>query len=219
MKLYTGPFSVFGGKVQIAVAEKRIDCEVEFVPFNFTDRYSPKHPEILRINPKTQVPVLVDGDVEIYDSTQIFEYVEHRHPEPALWPETPVKRAEARLLEHAADEVYFPHVMTLIQNYASLGSEDAETARRGAAAYYDQMDELLADREYLAGDYSYADIALIMAHYFGVFLTADIKPGHKNVDAWRQRVLARPAVRSVIEPVNEYTRAAGLTPPAFADKT
>ena len=51
--------------------------------------YSPRHPDVLRVNPKRQVPVLLDGDVELFNSTQIFEYLEDRCPEPALWPRTP----------------------------------------------------------------------------------------------------------------------------------
>jgi glutathione S-transferase len=40
------------------------------VPFTMEHRYEPKHPEVLRINPKRQVPVLVHGAVEIFDSTE-----------------------------------------------------------------------------------------------------------------------------------------------------
>jgi glutathione S-transferase len=39
----------------------------------------------LRINPKGQVPVLVHGNLDIFDSTQIFEYLEDLQPAPALW--------------------------------------------------------------------------------------------------------------------------------------
>ena len=56
MKLYSGPLSMFGMKAAIACYEKGLDFELEMVPFNRDDRYDPKHPEILRINPKGQVP-------------------------------------------------------------------------------------------------------------------------------------------------------------------
>ncbi|HLG47816.1 MAG TPA: glutathione S-transferase family protein [Reyranella sp.] len=84
MKLYSGPLSMFGAKAEIAAHEKNIAFELVMVPFEMAALYSPKHPEVLRINPKRQVPVLVDGDLEIFDSTQIFEYFETIHPEPAL---------------------------------------------------------------------------------------------------------------------------------------
>ncbi len=70
--LYSGPLSMFGAKVQIAALEKGLDFELVMVPFDSVRGYEPKHPEVLRINPKRQVPVLVDGDLEIFDSSQIL---------------------------------------------------------------------------------------------------------------------------------------------------
>jgi len=102
---------MFGAKVQIAVLEKGLDFELVMVSFDKSRGYEPKHPEVLRINPKRQVPVLIHGELEIFDSTQIFEYLEDLQPDPALWPKGPVGRARARLLEHESDEVYFPHVI------------------------------------------------------------------------------------------------------------
>ena len=93
MRLFSGPLSMFGAKVQIAAHEKNIDFELVMVPFTMKEGYAPKHPEILRINPKRQVPVLIDGDLEIFDSTQIFEYLEDIKPHPALWPATSAARA------------------------------------------------------------------------------------------------------------------------------
>src|SRR5205814_9492702 len=125
--------------------------------------YDPKHPEVRRINPKNQVPVLVDGGLEIFDSTQIFEYLEDRHPAPPLWPSDPAARARARLLELRSDEVYFPHVIRLMALEDTPEDPAIETARDAAAHYYREMDALLADgREFLAGTYSFADVALYM---------------------------------------------------------
>ena len=83
------------------------------VPFEMDRLYEPKHPEVERINPKRQVPVLVDGELEIFDSTQIFEYLEDLAPSPPLWPPGAAARAHARLIEHKSDEVYFPHIIRL----------------------------------------------------------------------------------------------------------
>src|SRR5258706_546488 len=106
MILYSGPLSMYGAKVQIAALEKGLAVDLVMVPFTADHRYEPKHPEVLRINPKRQVPVLVHGDVEIFDSTQIFEYLEHLRPQPRLWPETSAARARRRLLELRSDEVF-----------------------------------------------------------------------------------------------------------------
>ena len=114
MKLYSGPLSMFGAKAEIAAHEKALEVELVMVPFEMATLYQPKHPEVLRINPKRQVPVLVDGDLDLFDSTQIFEYFETIAPQPALWPAEPKARARARLLEHKADEVYFPPIVRLM---------------------------------------------------------------------------------------------------------
>jgi len=94
--LYSGPLSMFGAKVQIALLEKGVGFDLVMVPFDFATLYTPKHPEVLRINPKKQVPVLVHGELELFDSTQIFEYLEDAFPQPPLWPREVRARARAR---------------------------------------------------------------------------------------------------------------------------
>src|SRR5688572_15199956 len=84
LRLYSGPLSMFGAKAQIAAGEKGLEFELVMVPFEMKRLYEPKHPDVARINPKRQVPVLVHGDLEIFDSTQIFEYFEDLQPGPAL---------------------------------------------------------------------------------------------------------------------------------------
>jgi len=128
LTLYSGPLSMFGAKAQIAALEKGLDFDLVMVPYDSHLGYSPKHPEVLRINPKRQVPVLVHGDLEIFDSTQIFEYLEDLLPSPALWPREPKARARARLLEHQSDEVYFPHIIRLMGLQKDLQGEVAVAA-------------------------------------------------------------------------------------------
>ena len=102
IRLYTGPLSMFGAKAEIALLEKGLDFERIAVPF--VDSYEPKHPEVVRINPKQQVPVLIHGSVEIFDSTQIFEYLEDAFSIPPLWPKLLADRAEARQVVVAIGE-------------------------------------------------------------------------------------------------------------------
>ena len=75
---------MFGAKAEIAALEKGLDVELIMVPFDMERLYEPKHPEVLRVNPKKQVPVLIHGPVELFDSTQIFEYFEDVRPDPPL---------------------------------------------------------------------------------------------------------------------------------------
>ena len=65
MRLFSGPLSMFGAKTEIAALEKGLDFELVMVPFE--EKYEPKHPEVLRINPKQQVPILIHGDLEIFE--------------------------------------------------------------------------------------------------------------------------------------------------------
>ncbi len=219
MRLFSGPLSMFGAKVQIALHEKNIDFELIMVPFTMKVGYAPKHPEVLRINPKRQVPVLIDGDLEIFDSTQIFEYLEDIKPDPALWPASSAARAWCRRLEHESDEVYFPHIIKLMQLWKTPLDPAAELAREGAAAYYLTMERVLDDREFVGGAYSFADIAFYMAQLFGARWGADMTKETPRLLQWRQRMTARPAVIKVVEPMADYLRSQGLSVPAFLPST
>ena len=214
MKMYSGPLSMFGAKAEIAAAEKGIDYQREFVPFSLATLYDPKHPEVARINPKGQVPVLIDDDVELFDSTQIFEYFEEIKPDPALWPRDMKARARARLLELRSDEVFFPHVVTLMPGqWAAAGEDGIRAAQEAIAAYYDEMEALLADRDFLCGELSFADIAFFMAQFFAGFLGAAWGAGHPRLDAWRARLMQRPAFKRVAEERVAYLEENGVKPP------
>jgi glutathione S-transferase len=84
MTLYSGPLSLFSRKIEIALHEKSLPFERIQVPFSQAKGYAPKHPAVLAANPKGQVPVLVDGDLTLFDSTLIFEYLEDAYPAPPL---------------------------------------------------------------------------------------------------------------------------------------
>jgi glutathione S-transferase len=192
------------------------------VPFEMKTLYQPKHPEVLRINPKRQVPVLIDdgpgGDLELFDSTQIFEYFETVKPEPALWPAEPRARARARLLEHKSDEVYFPPIVRLMGLQAKPDDPAAVEARAAAAAFYDEREKGLGTGEWLAGSYSYADIAFYMAQLFGERMGVPMTDAHPRLQKWRDRMSARPAVRKVAAEMGRYLLSQGRKLPPFLTK-
>jgi glutathione S-transferase len=205
MKLYSGPLSMFGAKAEIAVLEKGIPHEREFVPFSLATLYQPRHPEVARVNPKQQVPVLIDGDLELYDSTLIFEYLEDRYPNPALWPRHPAARARARRLELESDEVFFPHVVALFpHNRGQATAAQLDESRTAVGNAYARMAAAIGTQAFLAGEYSFADIAFFMAQSFATFIGVPMDPAHAALVAWRDRVSARPAVRQVLEPMMAY---------------
>lgn len=215
-KIYSGPLSMFGAKVQIAALEKGIDFELVMVPFAKGDAYEPKHPEVLRVNPvKQQVPVLIDGDVELFDSTQIFEYLEDRYPDPALWPRGNADRARVRQLEHKSDEVFFPNVIRLFGLQHDMQSAPAVAACAACARYYGEMEDLLAAREYLAGPYSFADIAFYMACIFADRKGARMTQATPRLLAWRGRMGERPAVQTVVDPMMRFLASEGRDVASF----
>jgi glutathione S-transferase len=198
MTLYSGPLSMFGAKAHIASLEKALPIKVVMVPFTMEHRYEPKHPEVIRINPKRQVPVLVHGAVEIFDSTQIFEYFEHLQPSPPLWPPHPAARAQARLLELKSDEVFFPSVIRLMGLQDRLSDTAAQESIAQLLRYYVEMEMMLEAGDYLSGEYTYADIAFFMAQTFAARLGAPMTGATPRLLAWRERLTARPAVKHVM---------------------
>jgi len=213
--LYSAPLSMFGAKTEIAAREKRLDLELVMVAYDSAAGYSPRHPEVVRINPKQQVPVLVHGELEIYDSTQIFEYLEDLIPAPALWPGGAQARARARRLEHESDEVYFPHVIRLMSLQHDLAGEAAQREIAAATRYHGVQEARLSGQDWLAGTYSYADIAFYMAALFGERQGAPVTEATPGLVAWRDRMSARPAVRPVAGAMARWLAAAGRPVPAF----
>jgi glutathione S-transferase len=215
LRLYSGPLSMFGAKVQIALSEKALPFDLVMVPFDMDRLYEPNHPDVLRVNPKRQVPVLIHGTVEIFDSTQIFEYLEELAPKPALWPGARDDRGRARLLELQSDEVYFPHIIRLMSLQDTPDDPAAIAARAAADLFYSRMEKQLKGADYLAGDYSYADIALFMAQFFGDRMGAPIGQEHSELIEWRTRVSIRPAVKQVVEPMARYLLTQGRRVPLW----
>jgi glutathione S-transferase len=206
---------MYGAKAHIAALEKGLPVSLVMVPFTDDHRYEPRHPEVLRINPKRQVPVLVHGAVEIFDSTQIFEYFEHLQPLPPLWPADPVARARARLLELKSDEVFFPDVIRLMGLQGRLAEPAAREAIASARQFYAGLEARMAPGGWLAGEYSYADIAFFMAQLFAARLGAPMDDSTPQLLAWRRRMTARPAVQPTLIQLTRTLMDQGRSIPPF----
>ncbi|HEX7695410.1 MAG TPA: glutathione S-transferase family protein [Sphingomonas sp.] len=89
--------SPYARKALLALDHKGVDFEIDpIVPFFGGDEFT-------RLNPLRRIPVLIDGDLIIPDSTVICEYLDDRYPEKPLYPANPADRARARWLEEFAD--------------------------------------------------------------------------------------------------------------------
>jgi glutathione S-transferase len=206
MKLYSGPLSLFSMKTRVAMGEKGLAHELVQVGWSRTARYEPHHPDVVALNPKRQVPVLVDGDVVVYDSTLIGEYLEDRYPEPPLMPRDPAGRVRCRKQEAAADEIWFPHVWTLIEGVMYRSAADEGRVGSAVQAFGElaaAFDAGLGDRPYWCGDFSFADIGTFVMVNAAAGLGAPLPPELARMHAGRKRVEARPAVRAVFTEVQE----------------
>jgi glutathione S-transferase len=97
MLIVGSPVSPYVRKVLVALALKGVDYALDpIVPFFGNDEFS-------RISPLRRVPVLIDGDLVLNDSTVICEYLDEAYPGHPLLPKNPVDRARARWLEEYAD--------------------------------------------------------------------------------------------------------------------
>jgi len=215
MKLYSGPLSLFSRKVEIVLAEKGLAYDRVMVPFNQAEGYFPKHPDVLSANPKGQVPVLVDGELILFDSTVINEYLDDAYPDPPLRPHAPDARARCRLLELAADEILLPMVARLMYRTEPADpdparqrarEDDGKRAEAVIEAYYGTMDGQLGDKEYLEGMFSVADIALFMDILFAARLGGPPLEPHAALTAWYRRLCERPSVAPTVAEIAEADR-------------
>jgi glutathione S-transferase len=203
MKLYSGPLSLFTAKVRIALDEKSLEYDRVEVGWTRENRYLPHHPEVVALNPKREVPVLVDGDLVVYDSTLILEYLEDRYPEPALLPRDPAARARCRQIEAAADEVLFPFVWDLIEEvfYPSAAPDDVRIAgaREGIAGIHELWDKELAGRACFGDAFGIADIGAFVMLNAAATLGVAPSDSRTHLRGWFERTGARPAVRREVD--------------------
>jgi glutathione S-transferase len=224
MLLYSGPLSLFSRKVEIALVEKGVSFDRILVPFTQTKGYAPKHPAVIAANPKRQVPVIVDDDPTLYDSTVIIEYLEDKYPNPPLLPHEPKARARCRLLELEADEVLLLPVRDLMFRSEPPGPDtarrveqerDAAKAEDVILANYAALAAKLGAQEYFCGTISVADIATFMNIHHGLRLGAPLLVDHENLSAWHSRLTKRPSFATVIAEMAVADRELSHPVPAY----
>ena len=92
-----GPASPYVRKIMAICDLKRVPWRCDpIIPFQGNDEFS-------RISPLRRIPVFIDDQVTLADSTAIAEYLDERYPDPLLFPIGAAKRAQARWLEEFAD--------------------------------------------------------------------------------------------------------------------
>jgi glutathione S-transferase len=196
IRLYDYPDCPFCKKVRVVLAEKDLEYERIHVDLHKGEQ---KSPEFLKLNPYGKVPVLVDEDTVVYDSTIINEYLDEEYPNPMMMPEDSAGRARVRLLEDFADNSFTPPAgMILAELHKPQGEQDAERVRKyqgEITRVLGRLEAMLAGKEFLVGDFSLADVAFVPRVLALEQLRIELDPRLENVAAWIARLRERPSVR------------------------
>jgi glutathione S-transferase len=199
LKLYDYPDCPFCQKVRVVLAEKDLEYEKVFVDLRKQEQ---KAPEFVRMNPYGKVPVLMDEDEVIYDSTIINEYLEDEYPLPRLMPEDSQARALVRMLEDYCDNSFIPPTTTLLAQLRKPEAErDAprvEQAREELRRCLYHLRDRLEGNEFLTGnEFTIADAAFAPRMIVLGRLGFEFEPALAGVQAWLERVRVRPSVKAL----------------------
>lgn len=181
MKIVGSYLSPYVRKVLACLGAKGIDYEIDpIVPFFGNDEFA-------RISPLRRVPVMIDGDLVLADSTVICEYLEDRYPDPPLLPHGAEARARCRWLEEYADsrmgEVFIWHYYNqfIIRKYVWGLPPDDEVVRKAVDIeiphILDYLESVLPDAGFLFESLSIADIAIASFFRNAAFARFNPDPG------------------------------------------
>jgi len=218
MELFDNVLSPFAFKVRLALYEKGAAFEKHEI------RSHAQREELLRLNPRGEVPALRDGDHVVYDSAVICEYLDERLPAPSLLPDDPASRARCRALALVADTQLDACVFVLAVGkiFKPALAESHPDALREAAALLDRhhasLERELGDRDYFLGAFTRADAAIVphvaMASFIGFGVDAE---RHPRLATWLARMNERPSVQRVTqEVISEYEASQKSQDPFFA---
>lgn len=128
----------------------------------------------------------------IYESAIIDEYLEEKYPAVRLMPKDLVERARAR--------IWIDYCNTRLQRAGGLVAHDykVEQSKAEIVEYLKFLDNHMRGREYIAGDYSLADITFIPFFTRLERYQASVGDDLPNVKNWIKRLLDRPAVRETL---------------------
>jgi glutathione S-transferase len=161
-----------------------------------------KSEEFLKASPTGKVPVVVvDGD-SIYESNVVNQYLDEVADGPGLMPEDPKRRAYARIWMSFADTDFFPAVFV-----ASVGRERGFSEERISEAFeklevaLGKLEERLEGRDYLADEFSLADVA----HAGNFVRLRELEERgevsldeYPNVAAWMERLEGRKSYEAAV---------------------
>ena len=209
LTLYAGSGSPFAWRVQLALEHKALPYELKMLSFSARDTLKP---EFVALNPRHQVPVLVDGDFVLYESNAIVEYLDDAYPGRGapLFPGDARQRALVRRLIEEIDN-YFYEATDQVLTQAFWKKPEEREPDKIAAGRKAVLDEIaLFTRamrgDFLAGPLSAADFTLyplVAALWRAEMKLPDLDAAGMltpELLAWKKRIEALPNFDKTIPP-------------------
>ena len=206
LRLYDHPFSPYAQKVKIALREKGQPFEAS-LPQGIGAGGAAG--EFVEANPRAEVPALIDGEVKLFDSTIILEYIEDKWPTPALLPKTAAERARVRMLEEVMD-THFEAInwgLGEVRAFKRATGDLAEAIEKRAAeqtqGYFTWLERQLGEREWFNGDsFGWGDIAVV-PYLNGSRGHGHHAPAGSRLASWMARVNERPSVAATVKDITD----------------
>ena len=200
LKLHFAPNSR-AGRIVWLLEELELPYEINKMAFHPKDLKSDEH----RVrHPLGRVPVLDDGDISIFESGAIVEYVIARHKNGGLKPseDSPLFPDYLQWF-HYCEGMVMPPVNTIVVQTILLPPERRDEkalgqAQRLLSKALEPVDKALTGRDYLIGDFSAADIMLGHACFMSNRLGC-VGEEMAHLKAYVERVANRPAFKTAIE--------------------
>lgn len=183
---------------------KGLEFEIDpITPFYGDDDFA-------KLSPMRRIPVLIDGDVVVNDSSVIVQYLEEKYPTPSILPATPEARAKARWLEEYADErlgdaFIWKGFGAVVVAPAVFGTpRDLDAFKRhidtDVAAVCDYLESVAPADGFLAGPFGLADIAIAVMFRGMRYARWTPEPSRwPKLSGWLARAEAQPALAATGE--------------------
>ena len=191
------------GRIVWLLEELKLEYNINKMAFNPKDLKSDEH---RARHPLGRVPVLDDGNVRIYESGAIVEYVIERHKNGGLRPDvSDPLYPEYLQWFHYCEGMVMPPVNTIVVQTLLLPPDRRDEtvlgqAQRLLAKALEPVDESLAGRDYLIGGFSAADVMLGHACFMSNRLGC-VSDEMANLKGYVGRISERPAFKTAIEMV------------------
>lgn len=210
--LWDHPLSPYAQKVKIALREKDVAFETA-LPGGIGSGGAGG--DFLAANPRAEVPALIDGDVAVFDSTVILEYIEDAYPQPALLPASPADRARVRMLEEVVD-TQLEAINWGLSELRWFGrakgglDEQLETkAREQIAGIYTWLERQLGERAWFNGDaFGWGDLSVLPYVAGSVGHGVALSEGSRLAD-WFAHAMARPSAIATFDEVRALVSTGG----------